>query len=280
MPHPLRARAGARSVAVAVSMLAVLVLATPWAAHANPQPLPYSYIYETLPAGGAEVEFYTDLAPTRVTNVTTGPTWYLAQQYQMEIEYGLTDRLELGLYLTLAPVDPSLALAPVMNEGTGIKQRLRYRFADAGYLPVDIALYGEVTENEREVEPEGKLIIQRRLGPVRAVLNAWAEREFYYNGQREWELNPTAGVVFERWISVQPGLEYWMHAEYADAGAAHGWTIKPEQYLGPTVIVQLGKIWWTTGAYVRLNDAFQTPSAQTSNPYGPFWIRTIIGIGF
>ena len=100
------------------------------------------------------------------------PAWILASQFQTEIEYGLTDRLELGLYLTLAPMDPSVMFAPSMPEGTGVKQRLRYRFADAGRWPVDVAVYGEVTENQREIELEGKVILQRRLGPFRIAANA------------------------------------------------------------------------------------------------------------
>jgi hypothetical protein len=47
--------------------------------------------------------------------------------------------------------------APAMPAGTGIKQRLRYRFADAGRWPIDVALYGEVTENDREIELEAKV---------------------------------------------------------------------------------------------------------------------------
>ena len=140
--------------------------------------------------------------------------------------------------------------APNMPEGTGVKQRLRYRFADAGRWPIDVAVYGEVTENQREIELEGKVILQRRLGPFRIAANAWAEREFYFSGAREWVLNPTAGVVLEKWITAQPGIEYWMHGEHADGG---GWVIGPEHYLGPTVILQFGKIWWSNGFYFRLN---------------------------
>jgi hypothetical protein len=198
--------------AVAIGLFTVCVAHT---AGANPRPLPFTYIYETLPRGDAEVELYSDLAPTRVTESSLGNggnVWYLNQQFQVEIEYGLTDRLELGLYLTLAPQDPIVANQPAMPEGTGVKQRLRYRFADAGQWPVDLAVYGELTENQSEIELEGKVILQRRVGPLRIAANAWAEREYYYAGRREWVLNPTAGVVFEKWITAQPGIEYWMHA--------------------------------------------------------------------
>jgi hypothetical protein len=283
-------KASGRAIA-ALILGAATALASTRAVRANPRPLPYTYIYETLPKGEAEVELYTDVTPLRALNPSGAPSWYLAQQFQVEIEYGLTDRLELGLYVTLAPSDAGWMDQPNLPEGTGIKQRLRYRFGDAGQWPIDLAVYGEVTENEREIELEGKVILQRRVGPLRFAANAWAEREYYFRanqmsdppgqngplfGNREWVLNPTAGVVYEGSPRVQPGVEYWMHAEHLDGG---GWVIEPQHYLGPTVILQFGKIWWSSGAYVRLN-GINTPDLGSGNPYGAFSFRTIIGLNF
>ncbi|HZL21295.1 MAG TPA: hypothetical protein VFG23_26410 [Polyangia bacterium] len=264
-----------------------LFAAAPFAAapaNANPRPLPYTYIYETLPKGDAEIELYSDLEPLRVneSGLSAGngaQTWYLASQFQLEIEYGLTDRLELGLYLTLAPTDPALQNLPRMSEGTGVKQRLRYRFADAGQWPIDLAVYGEATENQSEIEIEGKIILQRRVGAFRIAANAWAEREYYFSGAHEWVLNPAAGVVFEKWITAQPGIEYWMHAEYSGTNLQLG----PDHFLGPTVILQLGKIWWSTGVYAHLNglNTLAPSLAVTGDPFGgPIWVRTIVGISY
>jgi hypothetical protein len=262
---------------IALAALGAAALLSP-AARANPRPLPFSYIYETLPSGEAEIELYTDLTPQRLLDAAGDPGWHLASQFQLEVEYGLTDRLELGLYLTLQPVDLTFPGAPDMGEGTGVKQRLRYRFADAGAWPVDVAVYGELTENQREIELEGKVILQRRVGPFRIVANAWAEREYTYGGESSWVLNPTAGVVLERWVTVQPGIEYWMRGEIADGKFALG----PEHFLGPTAILQFGKIWWSTGAYVHLNHVHTpTPTASAEpDPFGPVWIRTVVGISY
>jgi hypothetical protein len=261
-----------------VAFVASLFATTlPRSARANPRPLPYTYIYETLPAGEAEVELYADLVPLRLLDAAGTPTWYLASQFQTEIEYGLTDRLELGLYLDLAPTDPSFPNLPSMPEGTGVKQRLRYRFADAGQWPVDVAVYGELVELQREIEIEGKIILQRRAGPFRFAANAWVEREYYFSGAREWVLNPAAGVVFEKWATVQPGIEYWMHGEF------EGGELDSDHFLGPTCILQFGKIWWSTGAYVHLNKIHApTPVAGvTGDPLdGPIWLRTIVGISY
>jgi hypothetical protein len=243
-------------------------------AKANPRPLPFTYIYETLSEGDAELEQYADMTPVRVYSATGDRAWYAASQFQTEFEYGITNRLELGLYVTFVPTNPAYSLTPTLMEGNGLKQRLRYRFADVGQWPLDIALYGEVSENEREVELEGKIIIQRHVGWLRVVANAWAERELYYNGNREWVLNPTAGAVFEVTPAVQTGLEYWMRAEYPNNRVFNQ---GPHHFLGPTVLLQFGKLWWTAGAYLRLNEYGH--SAVVGDGFGPVWIRTVIGVG-
>jgi hypothetical protein len=269
-----RSFSGAALSALVALALPTLVART---AQASPAPLPFTYIYETLPAGETELELYTDLTPLKLENANAAIGKYLVPQFQSEIEYGLTDRLELGLYLVLVPSDFSGFMPPPSTmEGTGVKQRLRYRFADAGRWPIDVAVYGELVENAREIEFEGKVILQRRVGPFRIAANAWAEREYYFSGQREWVLNPAAGIVLERWITAQPGIEYWMHGELNDHGS---WNLVPQHYLGPTVLLQLGKIWWSNGFYFRLN-GLDTPIAGSSDAYGAVWARTIVGINF
>ena len=100
---------------------------------------------------------------------------YGASQFQTEFEYGISDRLELGLYVTIAPAtDAQAALVPPLTEGTGIKERLRLRLAEEGQWPVDVGLYGELVENERELELEAKVILQRRIGDLRIVADLGA----------------------------------------------------------------------------------------------------------
>ena len=55
-----------------------------------------------------------------------------------------------------------------------MKQRLRYKLADTGVWPIDVSLYGELVENEREFELEAKVILQRRLGIARIMANVTA----------------------------------------------------------------------------------------------------------
>src|ERR1041384_3109242 len=169
-------------------------------ASANPRALPFTYTTDTLPKGGVEIEQYVDLVLLRaVSSTSTAVEWYLPSAFQTEIEIGLADRLELGLYMTIVPDAgeqlASKALFP--GTGNGLKQRLRYIFADPGAWPIDVGVYGELVENEREIEIEAKLLLQKRFDRLRVAANLSGEYEFYFTGQREIVLNPSLGVTYE-----------------------------------------------------------------------------------
>src|SRR4051812_25607729 len=87
-----------RAVAPSTALLTASSMAI-----ANPRPLPFTYPYETLPAEEAEIEQYVDLTPVRVVDTTnpsgSATTWDQQYALQTEFEYGITDRLELGLYI-------------------------------------------------------------------------------------------------------------------------------------------------------------------------------------
>jgi hypothetical protein len=202
---------------------------------------------------------------------------YLATEFQTEFEIGLTDRLELGLYVSFVPQSTEYqpASEPVMEFGNGAKQRVRYRLADPEAWPVDVAVYGEVSENEREVELEGKIILQRRVGRVRFITNLWAEHEFYLDGHREWALDPTVGVTAELSPRYHLGAESWMRAEYRVGG---GTSLSPHVYVGPAFMMNFGKLWWSNGVYLRVTDIDR--STLPAEAYGRFWVRTIIGLSF
>jgi len=262
------------------SLVLAVGLAAPSRARANPRPLPFTYVYETLGEGEAEVEQYADVTPVKVLSAASGsPVWYGAMQLQTEIEYGITDRLELGLYATLVPTPgDSFTSLPTLTEGNGLKQRLRLRLAEEGDWPVDVALYGEVVENDHEIELEGKVILGRRFGPLRAATNLWFEREWYFINQRDWVLNPTAGVTYQASPVVQPGIEGWMRVEFPDpAPHPRPFSVGPHVYAGPTILLNFGRIWWSTGVYFRATDA--THSMQPGEGFGPIWARTIVGVG-
>jgi hypothetical protein len=274
MKFPILLRVAALSLAA--------VLGSSVSASANPRPLPFTYQHEQLASGESEIEQFVDLTPTRAKDGTTGkPTWYGLTEFTTEYETGLTDRLELGLYVTLVPAASSdfYNSAPQAMEGNGIKQRLRWGLAPSGAWPVDVSLYGELSENEREFEIEGKVLLQRRFGIVRIIANLSAEHEIYYRGNaQDFVLNPSAGVTVEASPRIQPGLETWMQGEWPEVNPPHPrpFQLGPHVYVGPTLLWQISRIWWSNGVYLRVTDRDHT--LQPSEGFGNVWFRTIIGI--
>ncbi len=81
--------------------LAVAALAASSPARATPRPLPFTYPAETLPEGVLEAEQYADLVPVRVAREDAAGTQAVTSirsVLQTELEYCITDRLELGFY--------------------------------------------------------------------------------------------------------------------------------------------------------------------------------------
>jgi hypothetical protein len=252
---------------------------------ANPHPLPYSYPYQTLPEGKVEVEEIVDLIPMRVAREnldgTRDAVTAVRSQLQTEVELGISNRLELGLYFAFR--QGATADTPALRF-EGLKQRLRYRFAEEGDLPLDIGVYFEVAEFYNELELEEKLLLSRRFGYLTTVINLWVEQEYYFQDQ-QWKLiyNPTAGAVYELSPSFMLGLEYWARGRFDDAAASTGEAsvdspAAARHYLGPTFLLQSGEAWWSTGVYARLDNF--TDAAVADDPYGKLWIRTMIGMGF
>jgi hypothetical protein len=261
------------------AILAVALAAAAPAA-ANPRALPFTYTSDTLPPGGVEIEQYVDVVSLRAISPTTsGPITYLASGFQTEIEIGLLERLELGLYFTFVP-DHGEALASQAQFpglGTGLKQRVRYYFADPAAWPIDVGVYGELVENEREIEVEAKLLLQKRFGKLRVAANLSGEYEWYFDKQREWVLNPSAGVTFEVTPKFHVGLETWLRGEYPQnpKPAVRTFGLGPQVYAGPALMGDFGKLWWAVGMYTRVSDFDH--DLQPGEPYGRLWVRSMIG---
>lgn len=250
-------------------------------AHANPRPLPFTYQHEQLAEGTSELEQFVDFTPVRALSESSGnKVWYGLTQFQTEFEHGITDRLELGLYVTFVPGAASgFTQVPRGTEGSGMKQRLRFKLADTAEWPIDVALYGELVENEREIETETKIILQRRFGPARVILNVAGEREYYYDGKHDLVLNPSGGVTFEITPAIQPGIEWWMRAEFPEENppSSRPFALGPHEYVGPALLLQFAPLWWTTGIYVRVSDWGHT--LAPAEGFGNVWVRTVVGVG-
>ncbi|PKN56604.1 MAG: hypothetical protein CVU56_15355 [Deltaproteobacteria bacterium HGW-Deltaproteobacteria-14] len=241
----------------------------PAPAHATPKPLPFSYFADVKAAGDFEIETITDFSPVRVARETDdGSDAVTALRFDVttELELGIGHGLELGWYFAFSQAASAGGHALAFD---GMKQRLRWALAEPGEWPIDVGLYFEIAEKPDELELEEKLLLSKRVGAVRMLVNVWFEQEYYFQ-ENAWKLiyHPTAGVTYDLSPNATVGLEYWAqgHLEAGGRSAVH--------YLGPTLMLSSANPWLSIGVYLRLDHLGD--AAAVGDPFGKLWFRTIL----
>ncbi|HTA91602.1 MAG TPA: hypothetical protein VK745_18590 [Polyangiaceae bacterium] len=98
----------------------------------------------------------------------------------------------------------------------------------------------------------------------------------YFTSQKDWGLNPSGGVSIEATPALQPGIESLLYAEYTSLKLTpRPYDVGPHVYIGPTLLSQFGRLWWSVGAYARASDTKHT--LQPGEAYGNYWVRSVIG---
>jgi hypothetical protein len=190
----------------------------------------WTYEYGTLAKGNAEIEFY-QTAVMKNKDVRSASDW----TQQLELEYGVTDHFDVGIYQVYEQAAGSTALTYA-----GFKFKARYRIAEKNELPVDVLLYLEHEESTVEGNAiEGKLILAKDLGRFNLAYNQIYERR-YETGKGEHEY--AAGVSYE----VVP----WLHIGVESKGSY----TEGEFSAGPTLAWMGNRIWANLGALFALND--------------------------
>src|SRR5688500_8372779 len=115
-----------------VAALAVMVALLPALAHADRRGFDFTYEYATQPASGVELEVYNTQGLDGV-NAERAADRDSAWQHRAQVEYGVTDRFDLALAQVFEQID----LEGARYAATVV--RARYRFAERGEWPVDIA---------------------------------------------------------------------------------------------------------------------------------------------
>ncbi|MEZ4403282.1 MAG: hypothetical protein R3B06_24870 [Kofleriaceae bacterium] len=213
------------------------VVATPALAHADRRSFTQTYEYMTAPAGQTEVELHTRQA--RSTWADGAPESFT---FALEVEHGITERWDIALYHVFEQA--SDATAPVPLHLSEIKLESRYRFAERGELPVDLAAYGELVRafGASAYEAEAKAIVARDFGKVTAAVNLIGAVEFGADvAETEVEAGWAAGVTYEVSPTWKVGAESWggFEVEYPDevtgwAGPAASWAPSAQLWVAAT----------------------------------------------
>lgn len=212
-----------------VAVVAVLVVVMTVAeARASQRDYVWTQEYATLGKGSAEIEFYkTAVTRDRASGQTD---W----TQQLELEYGITDRLNVGLYEVYEQPAESKTVSYA-----GYKLEVKYRVAERNDLPVDILLYGEHEASALGASAfEGKLIFSKDIGKANVSYNQIYKYK-YSPGKTEHEY--AAAVSYE----IVPWLRFGVESKgnYTDY----------EYSAGPTLSWTGNRIWANLGALYALN---------------------------
>ena len=213
--------------------------------------------YLTLPQGEFELENWVTFAVP-----DGGKTNENAIQYQEELEYGITDRLNVAHYerwKTINQVGP--------DDSTvyeGFKFETKYRFGEKGKWWVDPLLYLELktdVRNEHNVNSlEEKIVLSKDLEKFNVVYNQIMESELDHGGRTE-QAFALAGS-YEIFSGFRAGAEFtgqfWAPASNRN-----------ELSLGPTLAYQHKYFWIAAGGRFALNHAANDAEA-----------RVVVGIPF
>jgi hypothetical protein len=185
--------------------------------------------YGTLAKGNAELEYW-NTATTRDIQTRSASDW----TQKIELEYGITDRLNVSLYQVFEQAADSSTLTYV-----GYNIELKYRIAETNVFPVDVLLYAEheVSTIEGGVN-EGKIVLAKDIGKLNIAYNQIYEKA---DNAEKGDHGYAAGTSYE--------LAPWLRFGVESTGSYTNGTYAA----GPTLAWMGNRIWANIGAVFGLN---------------------------
>jgi len=225
----------------------------------------FAYLYdtETLAAGSWEYEQWVTWKHYSTKN---------RYDFRHEVEYGITDRLQVGLYVA------DWRYEKIEKESDKVDYRdtaveIIYQLSDPYESFLGSALYSEVAVGDQKVALEGKFLLQKNIGPVSLVYNLILEAE--WEGENLEHLDEKVGVwgnslgistaIGETGLSV--GLEALHEQEFADWKGTDNHLF----YAGPNLAYRRSRFFGVVAGLTQLSQEESEPDHQ---------IRLIVGFDF
>jgi len=187
----------------------------------------WTYQYMTMPKGGTELEFYQTTKLAKLDN------W----EYRLEIEHGLSNRWDFSVYQIFSQVEGR------SFKWDAVQFRTRYRLGEEGQWFLDPLLYLEYNRKldlDKPNKLEGKLILAKTVGRFNLAINPVYEVFFAPGTGHEAGLD--IGLSWQFHPVFILGLESSSRWEFEKG------TTEAKSYLGPTVSLAPGRLWYTVGA--------------------------------
>lgn len=234
----------------------VLIAALVFALDARAGVRHFTFLYEapTSPPGGVELE--------NTVTWAHGSNWNEVF-IREELEIGITDRFQLGLY----PLDWSHRDG-LQYDGGAIEAI--YNFSNPVIDPVGISVYQELSVARRHFESESKLIAQKNFGRWIFDYNATLEAEWEERHLEEeiGEFQQALGASYEISPRLSVGVEF-LH-EFVFPNWRDEEKIR-NVFVGPNVSYRRNQWFVTATALAQATNTSDEPNFQ---------LRTIFGFGF
>jgi hypothetical protein len=238
-----------RNVAVRWNRFLVVLLAGGLCGGAGATERRFTYTYEpeTMPAGAMEFEQWITLGTQRTGGGTVQQQNYNQWQIREELEYGVTDRYTLGLYVNLAAegyrdvsVNPAVDVSTFEFDGISLENR--FLVLNPADHAVGLTLYLEPAFSGSTAEVEEKILLGQRHGDWKWAFNLIHATEWEDNlAKIEGEFAATFGIARDLGSHWSVGLEFWNQNALPKY---QSWEYTAF-FLGPVVSFRQEK-WWAT----------------------------------
>ncbi len=246
------------------------------AARADERLFTYVEEAEVLPKDGLEFEQWLTHRRGRANGV------FAAWDFREELEYGLTDRLNVAGYLNFKDthIQPTGQESEDTFEFEGISTELKYQLLNPNTKPIGVLLYGEATYNGDEFELEEKLVLQKNFGEKWvAAFNATLEEEWAFtptDTEEELTLELTGGLSYKLTPHWALGLEGRNVRKFPDFDSekSSAWFVGPALHYGSS------KWWATLTVLPQVAGRPDTRSGLNLDEHERIEVRLIAGINF
>ncbi len=241
-----------------------LGLMTSWLLQAKPaladaRRFVWNYETTTAPVGFTEYEQWATWKTDKKTDAR-----YDRWEFRHEFEYGLTRRLQVGIYLADWRYTRTSLSSDTQVRSTSVE--VIYNLAHPMTSALGVALYGEVALGQEKFALEGKLLLEKPLGNWLLVGNTVFEGEWE---DADWvrdtaKFEQTVGLSRQFSPRFMLGLEGVYEVEFPD------WSDPGPSlfYLGPNLSWRSRTLWLTAAPLFQLSNLSDEPNLM--------W-RTLVG---
>jgi len=223
-----------------------------------------SYGARTEPKGDVEYEQWFNLKTS-----TEEDRHFKEYDFRHELEIGVTDHFQIGLYLSDWKYENSRPLIDdkrhrdrvSRGDWKDVAAELIYNFTDPVNDPIGLSVYGEVKGGDELFELEGKVILEKDIGAWAFVYNATLEAEWEEKHLVEdnGEIQQSAGISYQFSPRFLAGIELLHEIGIPDWKGAQG---KAEFYLGPNFSYRAKGWWFTITPLFQVSDIEDEPDFQ------------------